>query len=27
MAVTKIRRAQDEVGLLMEKGVIPPYVD
>ncbi len=25
MAVTKIRRAQDEVGLLMEKSIIPPY--
>jgi len=25
MAVTKIRRAQDEVGLLMEKGIIAPY--
>jgi malate dehydrogenase (oxaloacetate-decarboxylating) len=25
MAETKIRRARDEVGLLMEKGIIPPY--
>jgi malate dehydrogenase (oxaloacetate-decarboxylating) len=25
MAESKIRRARDEVGLLMEKGIIPPY--
>ena len=25
MAEQKIRRARDEVGLLMEKGIIPPY--
>jgi malate dehydrogenase (oxaloacetate-decarboxylating) len=25
MAETKIRRARDEVGLLMEQGIIPPY--
>ncbi len=27
MAETQIRRARDEVGLLMEKGIIPPYVE
>ena len=27
MAEAKIRRARDEVGLLMEKGIIPPYVE
>jgi cobalamin biosynthesis protein CobT len=25
MAEAKIRRAREEVGLLMEKGIIPPY--
>jgi len=25
MAVSRIRRAQDELALLMEKGIIPPY--
>jgi hypothetical protein len=25
MAESKIRRARDEVGLLMEKGIIPPF--
>ena len=25
MAETKIKRARDEVGLLMEKGIVKPY--
>jgi len=27
MAETKIRRAREQVGLMMEKGIIAPYVE
>ena len=27
MAEAKIRRSRDEVGLMMEKGIIAPYIE